>query len=115
MATNDPMAEITDRMSRNARMFSRNYESANDLLNAAVGESIPWVLGLPTVRGKIPPMFRNALPKGGAVTLDKIERLATQLLAILAASYAPEGPGNEPDVQARAHPAKIINLQGASR
>lgn len=115
MTKNDPMAEVTDRMVRNARMFSQNYATANDLLNAAIGESVPWVLGLPAVRGKIPPMFRNALPKGGAVTLDKIERLATQLLAILAASYAPEGPDNEPDAQGRAQSAKIINLNGASR
>lgn len=115
MTTNDAASEVVDRMTRNARMFSQNYASANDLLNAAVGESVPWVMGLPAVRGKIPPMFRNALPKGAPVTLDKIERLATQLLAILAASYETDGPGNEPDGLAKPPQAKIINLQGAMR
>lgn len=91
----DAMHELLDRLGRNAGPLQQSYANANQLLGAAVTEAFPWVLGLPEVRAKVPPMFRRALPQGSPATLEKIERLATQLLAILAASYAPRGP--EPD------------------
>lgn len=94
MSRDSAMTDLLDRLDRNARQFQMSYASANQLLDAAVAEAFPWVLGLPVVRGKVPPMFRNALPKGSPVTLDKLERLATQLVAILAASYGPQ-PGQD--------------------
>lgn len=94
MPKNSAMTDLLDRLDRNARQFQMSYASANQLLDAAVAEAFPWVLALPVVRGKVPPMFRNALPKGAPVTLDKLERLATQLVAILAASYGPQ-PGQD--------------------
>lgn len=98
MPQNDAMSDLLERLRRNAGPLRQNYNSANDLLGAAVGEAFPWVLGLPVVRGKIPAMFRNALPKGSPVTLDKLERLTTQLVAILAASYGSPGPNTTPAV-----------------
>ena len=100
----EPTTELLDRLQRNAAQLTRSYESANQLLDSAVGEAFPWVLGLPVVRGKIPPMFRNALPKGIPVTLDRLERLTTQLLAILLASY----DTGEPTVQEQNTTAKVL-------
>lgn len=83
------MGGLLDRMQANADSFRQSYASANDLLNVAVGEALPWVIGLPVIKSKIPPFAQGALPQGAPVTLDKVERLATQLLAILQASYPP--------------------------
>lgn len=99
MPKTEVMDELLERMRANAEHLSYSYPTANHLLNAAVGEAFPWVLGLPVVQNKIPPMFRNALPQGAPVTLDRVERLATQLVAILAASYGmddrePHNPEN---------------------
>ena len=101
MPKTEVMDELLERMRANAEHLSYSYPTANHLLNAAVGEAFPWVLGLPVVQNKIPPMFRNALPQGAPVTLDRVERLATQLVAILAASYGmddrePHNPENHP-------------------
>lgn len=92
MATNDAMTALMQRMQQNAAPLQQSYGSANQLLDAAVLEAFPWVLSMPSVRAKVPSMFRNALPKGSPVTLEKLERLATQLVAILAASYGSQGP-----------------------
>lgn len=91
----DPMSGLLERLRQNAAPLQQSYANANQLLGAAVTEAFPWVLGLPEVRGKVPPMFRRALPQGSPASLEKIERLATQLVAILAASYAPQGPDTE--------------------
>lgn len=93
MPTNDAMTALMQRMQQNAAPLQQSYNSANQLLEAAVAEAFPWVLSIPGVRGKVPAMFRNALPKGSPVSLEKLERLATQLVAILAASYGSQGPG----------------------
>ena len=104
MAMNDSF-DLMERIRRNAAHISTSYQSANALLDTAIMEAFPWVLGLPVVRGKIPPMFRAALPQGSQVTLDKLERLITQLYAILAASYTPTGgqlSGMEQGIQEKA-------------
>lgn len=113
MGTNDAMSALLERLQRNAVPFQQSYANANQLLESAVGEAFPWVLGLPGVRGKVPAMFRNALPKGSTVTLEKLERLATQLVAILAASYGSQGPdpaGGEAAPPIRSQ-ANILNFK----
>lgn len=87
MANNAAMNELLARIEGNAVQYQRSYATAEQLLAAAVGEAFPWVLGLPVVRAKIPAAMRGFIPGGSPVTLDKLERLATQLVAILAASY----------------------------
>lgn len=67
---------LISRMQRNAQYLIDNYPSANTLLQAAVKEAVPWAMPLAT-QGRVPP-------------LPNIERLATQLLAILMASEPKE-------------------------
>lgn len=61
-----------ERLESNARHMERSYRRANDILNDAVKEAMPWA-GQLAMQGTVPP-------------LDRIERLATQLIAILIAS-----------------------------
>lgn len=110
MPQNDAMTELLERLRRNATPLGQNYDSANELLGVAVGEAFPWVLGLPVVRGKIPAMFRNALPKGSPVTLDKLERLTTQLVAILAASYGSPNPNTAQAAGAAQEPKSLATV-----
>jgi len=109
------MTELLDRLQMNSQQFSKSYVSANDLLSAAVAEAFPWVLGLPVVRARIPQAMRGFIPKGVPVTPDKLERLATQLVAILAATYSeaesesrtpPEDPAQAARIQ-----ANILNFK----
>lgn len=105
----DALTRLLARMERNAAHLGDSYASANQLLDAAVGEAVPWVLGLPGVRGRIPGPLRSVLPRGASVSLDKIERLATMLVAILAASYGSEPPGGTapaPEAGAKVHHLK---------
>lgn len=63
---------LMDRLTRSAEYLVEHCPSSNVLLQAAVKEAVPWAMPLVT-RGAIP-------------DLPRIERLATQLLAILMAS-----------------------------
>lgn len=108
MPQNDAMTDLLERLRHNALPLQQSYGSANELLDVAISSAFPWVLSLPVVRGKIPAMFRNALPKGAPVTLDKLETLATQLVAILAASYGSQGP--EPNAREAPRPRQAANI-----
>lgn len=66
------MSDLIKRLEANARQIEKSYERANDILNDAVKEAMPWA-GQLAMQGRVP-------------TLDRIERLATQLVAILLAS-----------------------------
>lgn len=66
------MSDLIKRIEANARQIEKSYERANDILNDAVKEAMPWA-GQLAMQGRVP-------------TLDRIERLATQLVAILLAS-----------------------------
>ncbi len=110
------MTDLLDRLEMNSQQFSKSYNSANDLLNAAVAEAFPWVLGLPVVRSRIPQAMRGFIPRGVPVTPDKVERLATQLVAILAATYATPpandiAPPPEDPAQAARLQANILNFK----
>lgn len=65
-----------DRIVANAKQLNRDYARANQILEEAVREAMPWAAPL-AMRGVVP-------------TIDKIERLATQCVAILMATD-PEG------------------------
>lgn len=97
MPADAAMTELLDRMSRNARQFTRSYPSANVLLKNSVQEAMPWAMGL--MRGRTP-------------SLEQLERLATQILAILAVSYAPDPDDNAPEARSAAGPARVIPFKG---
>lgn len=62
-----------ERIIENAKQMNRDYERANQILNDAVKEAMPWAMPL-AMNGTVP-------------SISKIERLATQLMAILVATY----------------------------
>lgn len=66
------MSDLIKRLESNARHMERSYQRANDILNDAVKEAMPWA-GQLAMQGRVP-------------SLDRIERLATQCIAILLAS-----------------------------
>ena len=61
----------------NAEQLIEQYDSANRLLNDAMSEAIPWAMALATQK-KTP-------------GLPQLERLATQIIAILMASGKVKG------------------------
>lgn len=68
--------KMPERIIENAQRLNQDYAQANQILQAAVRDAMPWAMPL-AMRGVIP-------------TVDKIERLATQCLAILMATYPNE-------------------------
>lgn len=61
-----------DRITKNAKYLIDHHRSARDLLHVAMKEAVPWAMPLVT---------QGAIPQ-----LPAIERLATQLVAIIIAS-----------------------------
>lgn len=80
------MDRLFERLRSNAAQLDRQYKSANQILNAAVKEAMPWAAAL-AMQGTVP-------------SLDRIERLATQLVAILVASEPKEKVGPSPKAEA---------------
>lgn len=64
---------LPERMFENARQLTTSYDHANQILNVAMRDAMPWATQL-AMRGVVP-------------SVDRIERLATQLMAILMATY----------------------------
>lgn len=62
-----------ERLIENAQRLNQDYDHANQILQAAIKDAMPWA-GALVMRGSVP-------------TIDKIERLCTQCLAILMATY----------------------------
>lgn len=77
------MSTALNRIRTNAEALLDKYPSANVLLQATIRDAMPWAVPL-AMRGTIP-------------ALDKIERLATQLIAIMLASEPVSGPKDPPD------------------
>lgn len=69
--------ELFQRIQKNAQYLIDHYPKSEALLRAAMQEAMPWAMGLYT--------------KGAIPALPQLERLATQLIAILVASE-PEPP-----------------------
>jgi len=67
---------LMDRIEANAEAMMQQYPTASGLLHAAMNEAMPWAVALKT---------RRRVPE-----LAKLERLATQIVAILMASTPPD-------------------------
>lgn len=80
------MSALMERLESNASAIERNYARANDILSDAVKEAMPWAAGL-AMQGKVP-------------GIDRIERLATQLIAILIATERQRESGQQSSVAA---------------
>lgn len=65
--------KLPERMFENAKQLTTTYSHANQILHSAMRDAMPWAMPLAT-QGVVP-------------SIDKIERLATQLVAILMATY----------------------------
>ena len=68
--------KLPERLLENARQLVQTYDSANRILAAAVKDAMPWAMPL-AMRGVVP-------------TVDKVEQLTVQCLAILMATYPNE-------------------------
>ena len=68
----DSMPDVLERIEKNARRLMETYPTSAALMQTAISEAMSWAVPL-KMRGKIP-------------GTDQLERLATQLLAILAAT-----------------------------
>lgn len=77
------MSAVLNRIRSNAEALLDRYPSANVLLKATMKDAMPWAVPL-AMQGTIP-------------ALDKIERLATQLIAIMLASEPERSPREDPD------------------
>lgn len=65
--------KLPERIIENAQRINQDYASANQILHMAVKDAMTWAVPLAT-RGVVPPV-------------DRIERLTTQCMAILMATY----------------------------
>ena len=68
--------KLLQRMEVNAEQFCESFPTAGALLQTAMMEAMPWVIQMKT-QGMVP-------------NKSQLERLATQILAILLASLPPE-------------------------
>ena len=80
------MSELMQRLEANATRLQAAYNSGYQLLDVAVTDAMPWVLGLPVVQNRIPEPLRPMFGRGRSVRLEDIELLTIRLLAILQAS-----------------------------
>lgn len=87
--------KLLSRMTANAEQMMEAYPRADILLRAAMQEAMPWAMALGT--------------KGRTPRLDQLERLGTQILAILLASH-PDPAGAPDPLDPPRGQAKIINF-----
>ena len=57
-----------------------------NILPVLDSEQLPWLISVPSIRAKIPKMVAGMLPSGIPATAERVERLATQLLAVVVAT-----------------------------
>lgn len=82
MSKPDSMPDVLERIEKNARQLMDTYPTSAALMQTAISEAMGWAVPL-KVNGKIP-------------GVDKLERLATQLVAILAATYDQKKADQQP-------------------
>lgn len=80
------MSKVLERIQDNAAHLSTQYSTSSQLLGAAMQDAMPWAMNYAT-RGVVP-------------RLDQLEKLCTQLLAIVMAS-SKDSPTNDPAPAAR--------------
>lgn len=86
------------RMAINAEHLMDGYPTAKHLLQSAVKEAMPWAITLHT--------------KGRTPSLDQLERLGTQILAIILASTPSTPPTDSPSTADVVGQAKIHAIGG---
>lgn len=74
------MSKAVTRIHNNAEYLMEHYASAAQLLQTAMQEAMPWAVSYAT---------QKRLPR-----IDQVERLCTQLLAIVIASTPDSKPDN---------------------
>lgn len=82
MSKPDSMPDVLERIEKNARQLMDTYPTSAALMQTAISEAMGWAVPL-KMKGKIP-------------GVDKLERLATQLVAILAATYDQKKADQQP-------------------
>lgn len=87
---------LLQRLESNANRLQGAYASGYQLLDVAVTDAMPWVLGLPIVQSRIPEPLRPMFGRGRPVRLEDLELLTTRLLAILQASEPSAMPAASP-------------------
>lgn len=91
------MSAALNRIRRNAEALLDRYPSANVLLKSAVKDAMPWAMPL-AMSGSVP-------------ALDKIEHLATQLIAIVLASEPDSRPPEDDSPDGEPAAARIHSLR----
>ena len=75
--------DVLGRVEKNMLPVLDSEQDANGFLGASIAEALPWLI---SVRTKIPKMVAGMLPSGIPATAERVERLATQLLAVVVAT-----------------------------
>lgn len=78
--------EVLGRVEKNILPVLDSDQNAATFLGGSLFEALPWIISIPVIRAKIPKIVTNMLPSGVPPTAERIERLATQLLAIAVAT-----------------------------
>lgn len=87
--------EVLERMEKNVLPVLDAEQSANAFLGASIAEALPWLIAVPAIRAQIPPIVAKMLPAGIPATVTRVERLATQLLAVAVATRAAQLEKND--------------------
>ena len=74
--------DVLGRVEKNILPVLDSEQDANGFLGASIAEALPWLISVPSIRAKIPKMVAGMLPSGIPATAERVERLATQLLAV---------------------------------
>lgn len=82
--------QTLDRIAANAQGLIDQYDKATTLLSVAIKEAMPWAM---------PAVMNGSVPK-----VDQLERLCTQLLAIVLAS--------QPSSSEPPKPARVMRMTG---
>ena len=77
--------DVLGRVEKNMLPVLDSEQDANGFLGASIAEALPWLISVPSIRTKIPKMVAGMLPSGIPAT-ERVERLATQLLAVVVAT-----------------------------
>ena len=78
--------DVLGRVEKNMLPVLDSGQDANGFLGASIAEALPWLISVPSIRTKIPKMVAGMLPSGIPATAERVERLATQLLAVVVAT-----------------------------
>ena len=78
--------DVLGRVEKNILPVLDSEQDANGFLGASIAEALPWLISVPSIRAKIPKMVTGMLPSGIPATAERVERLATQLLAVVVAT-----------------------------